>query len=267
LPKSPLVVHVEEPETGATWDYVFDAGPVIVGRGDDVALQIARPFVSLHHGTFDFDDQGVSYVDLESRNGTLVDGVARGSDRPVPVTEASEIRIGKVRLRVSREAPPAPVGEEKPNPFAPKKGVNAAKKGTDALPREDVERIRREILARKEPVAPPPVVRPAIEPPIPRIVLPPPVAAPMLEKTVPVPLPGPPPHPRRALLRRRHHRRPPPPARSAPPPHHPLPPHRRSQRPPPHAPPGEAAALVALPGPGVRAGGRAGRGGDRRHHR
>jgi predicted component of type VI protein secretion system len=178
LSRSPLIVHVEEPETGAAWDYVFEAGPVIVGRGDDAPLQIARPFVSLHHGTFDFDDVNVTYVDLESRNGTLVDGVARGSDRPVPVTEASEIRIGKVRLRVSRTAPVSGVAEERPNPFAPKKGAAGAVKGTDALPREDVERIRREILARK---AEPPPPAPPVGPPAPLTPAP-------LEKTVPVPL-------------------------------------------------------------------------------
>ena len=45
-----------------------------------------------------------------------------GSDRPVAVTETTELRIGKLRLRVSRAAPPKVVGEEKPNPFAPRPG-------------------------------------------------------------------------------------------------------------------------------------------------
>jgi FHA domain-containing protein len=172
----PLIVTVSEPDTGATWDYVFEAGPVVVGRGDGVQLCLDRPFVSLQHGTFDFDDAGVTYMDLDSRNGTLVDGVIRASDRPVPVTEATELRIGRLRLRVSRAMPAKPVGDEAPSPFAPKPGRGAAK-GTDALPREDLDRIRRELVARKEP---PPPAAPATP-------VPPRSNEPLFEKTVPVP--------------------------------------------------------------------------------
>jgi predicted component of type VI protein secretion system len=172
----PLIVTVSEPDTGATWDYVFEAGPVVVGRGDGVQLCLDRPFVSLQHGTFDFDDASVTYMDLDSRNGTLVDGATRASDRPVPMAEATELRIGKLRLRVSRVLPPKAVGDDAPSPFAPKPGRGAAK-GTDAVPREDLERIRRELVARKEP--PPPAAPPAPVPPRP--------SEPLLDKTVPVP--------------------------------------------------------------------------------
>ena len=196
MPQRPLIVHVEEPETGASWDYTFEAGPVIVGRGDNVTLQLARGFVSLHHGTFDFDDQNVTYVDLDSRNGTLIDGTARGTDRPVPVTETTDIRIGKLRLKLARVAVPKKVGEEGVNPFAPRAGAKVAQKGTDALPREDVDRIRREMLERKQVPAPAPAPLPAprVEPPPifappmpPRYVAPAQPKEPTLEKTVPVP--------------------------------------------------------------------------------
>jgi len=182
----PLVVTVSEPETGASWDYVFEEPPVVLGRGEGSQLRIDRAFVSLQHGTFDFDDGGITYVDLDSRNGTLIDGVARASDRPVPVTEGTDIRVGRLRLRVSRTLP-GPVGADAKDPFAPKaKGVA---KGTDALPREELERIRREVMEGKKapaPVVAPPVVAPRIDlPPPPREVSPP--ATPSLDKTVPVP--------------------------------------------------------------------------------
>jgi hypothetical protein len=177
--RDPLVVTVTEPETGASWEYVFEAGPVVVGRGDGVQLCLDRPFVSLQHGTFDFDDAGVTYVDLDSRNGTVVDGVARG-ERPSPVTDATELRIGKLRLRVSRVAPVIKVGVQGQSPFAPRVGRGPAK-GTDALPAEALERIRQELVARKE--APPPPVVAALSPtPVP------PLSEPPLEKTVPVPM-------------------------------------------------------------------------------
>jgi pSer/pThr/pTyr-binding forkhead associated (FHA) protein len=188
---NPLIVTVSEPDTGATWDYVFEAGPVVVGRGEGVQLCLDRPFVSLQHGTFYFDDGQVTYVDLDSRNGTLIDGAARASDRPVPVTEGTDLRIGKLRLQVSRVAPSKRVGEEKKDPFAPRPGPAAAK-GTDALPREDLERIRREMVARKEPpvmvpaaaVVPMAAVVPSVVPAAPAAA---PPSAPLLEKTVPVP--------------------------------------------------------------------------------
>jgi predicted component of type VI protein secretion system len=160
----PLIVTVSEPETGATWEYVFEAGPVVVGRGEGVQLCLDRPFVSLQHGTFDFDDGGVTYMDLDSRNGTTIDGVTRASDRTVPVTERTELRIGKLRLRVSRGAPAKAAGDEAPSPFAPRPG-RGVPKGTDALPRE--------APARAAPVMPAPVLPPPSERP--------------LEKTVPVP--------------------------------------------------------------------------------
>ena len=160
----PLIVTVSEPETGATWEYVFEAGPVVVGRGEGVQLCLDRPFVSLQHGTFDFDDGGVTYMDLDSRNGTMIDGVTRASDRPVPVTAGTELRIGKLRLRVSRGAPAKAAGDEAPSPFAPRPG-RGAPKGTDALPREAPPRAAPVMAA---PVPPPPSERP-------------------LEKTVPVP--------------------------------------------------------------------------------
>ena len=183
MPRHPLVVTVSEPETGASWDFVFEESPVMVGRGEGAQLRIDRPFVSLQHGTFDFDDGGVTYIDLDSRNGTLIDGVARATDRPVPVLAETDLRVGKLRLKVSRAAPAA--GEERPNPFAPK--AKGAAKGTDALPREELERVRREFLKSKEP-PPAPVVpaAPVMPAAAPKAMVPPP-SAPALDKTVPVP--------------------------------------------------------------------------------
>jgi predicted component of type VI protein secretion system len=182
-----LVVHVEEPDSGASWDYVFEAGPVIVGRGDQAGLRIDRPFVSLHHGTFDFDDDTATYVDLDSRNGTLIDGVPRAIDGPVPLSEATDIRIGKLRLQISRAAPQSPPAPGLSNPFVAKAVANASKKQTDALPREELDRIRRELAARR----PPPPVDSALDrtapmPSLPRVAPPVPVVEARQEQEAPV---------------------------------------------------------------------------------
>jgi hypothetical protein len=178
--KRPLVIHVSDPDSGDSRDYVFETSPVVVGRGEGVQLCLDRPFVSLQHGTFDFDDAQVTYVDLESRNGTVIDGGAR-ADRPVALSEETDLRIGKLRLRISRVAPVKAVGAPGPDPFAPKAARGPAK-GTDALPREELERIRRELVAPKEVPVMPPVVPQPTPPPAAR-----PLNEPALEKTVPVP--------------------------------------------------------------------------------
>jgi predicted component of type VI protein secretion system len=172
--KKPLVVRVEEPGTDASWVFTFEQGPVVVGRGAEAGLALDRSFVSLHHGTFDFDDEVVTYVDLDSRNGTLIDGSAHAADRPVPLSDGTELRIGKLRLTVSRVAPERP-GEGARNPFAPRPNVSADRKATDALPREELERLRRELAARNQPPEPP------IPPPVmglPMMAPPPPPASP-----------------------------------------------------------------------------------------
>ena len=70
----PLVVTLSDPATGARFVQVFDEGPILVGRGDDVGIVIDRESVSAHHGTLSFDDETITYVDLDSHNGTLLDG-------------------------------------------------------------------------------------------------------------------------------------------------------------------------------------------------
>src|SRR3954468_4012783 len=113
----PLVIHAQDVQSGETWLYLFDRGPVLIGRGEGVALKIARPFVSMQHGTFDFTDERVRYLDLDSRNGTLIDEVpVMGGEREIG--QGTRIRIGRVQLTVSRTPPATPAGDPEESPFA-----------------------------------------------------------------------------------------------------------------------------------------------------
>ena len=104
----------------------------------------------------------------------------------MPVSETTELRIGKLLLRVSRVAPVKAVGDDRPSPFAPRPGRGPVK-GTDALPRGS----HRPSPARKEP---PPIELP-VTPVVPVVLplaavmsTPAPPSEPGLDKTVPVPL-------------------------------------------------------------------------------
>lgn len=137
----PLVVRIEDLETGEAWVYAFDHGPVVLGRGEEVALPVARSFVSLQHCSFDFDGVSISFVDLDSRNGTTVDGMILAGGECL-LTEASDVRIGPARISVSRAMPDRAPPDPASSPFA--RAGAAAKK---LEPKPETDRISHEMLA------------------------------------------------------------------------------------------------------------------------
>jgi hypothetical protein len=113
----PLVVRIIDTLTGESWVYVFQVGPVRIGRGMDSSLPIARPFVSAQHGCFVFDDRSVRYQDLDPRAGTRVDGALAGG-RETNVTDWTRIEMGDLRITTSRRLPDQPVADPGLSPFA-----------------------------------------------------------------------------------------------------------------------------------------------------
>jgi hypothetical protein len=113
----PLVIVVEDAETGAASRHAFIRSPVRVGRREDCELVLRARFVSARHGIVQFDEEGASYTDLGSRNGSALDGVPLPRDAPARLGPGAELRIGSLRLSVSRAAPSAP--EESSGPVRP----------------------------------------------------------------------------------------------------------------------------------------------------
>jgi hypothetical protein len=101
-----LVVEVEDTRTRARTRFAFLRSPVRVGRAEDNELPLAEPFVSARHGVFQFDAEETRYADLGSRNGTALDGAPLAPEVPCRVGARSELRLGALRLTVSRAAPP-----------------------------------------------------------------------------------------------------------------------------------------------------------------
>src|SRR3954453_17490903 len=107
---TPLVVRVEGFATRQAWEYVFTSGPVWVGCGAEASLVIVRPFISLQHGCFRFDNQSVQYQDLDPGVGTLGGGDPAGG-REGALTEFRQLDMGARRVTVSRRLPDEPVSD------------------------------------------------------------------------------------------------------------------------------------------------------------
>ncbi len=98
----PVVMRVENLETKSTVQHVFRRSPVHIGRNKLNELPLADGFVSLWHGILRFGENTLEYLDLDSTNGTEVDGHQVRRNVFVPVTEQTDLRIGSLRLHLSR---------------------------------------------------------------------------------------------------------------------------------------------------------------------
>lgn len=75
-------------------------GENIVGRDDDADVRIDEPSVSRRHARIVVSEAGLLVSDLESKNGTTVDGEPLQTE--AAATDGSELIFGAVRTRVRR---------------------------------------------------------------------------------------------------------------------------------------------------------------------
>lgn len=75
-------------------------GPVIIGRSPSSDIVISEPFVSSSHARFTLQGPALVLEDLNSTNGTLVNG--RAIFEPVTLRDCDEVQVGDVVMRVSR---------------------------------------------------------------------------------------------------------------------------------------------------------------------
>lgn len=75
-------------------------GPVVVGRSQSSDIVINEPFVSSTHARFTLQGPALVLEDLNSTNGTLVNG--RAIADPVTLRDGDEVQVGDVVMRVSR---------------------------------------------------------------------------------------------------------------------------------------------------------------------
>ena len=80
---------------------------VRVGRAADNDLVVSQPRVSRYHAQLRQVESTWLVYDLESTNGTFVDGLRVAATHPVRLSAATRtLRLGDVELRVSDAEPP-----------------------------------------------------------------------------------------------------------------------------------------------------------------
>ena len=79
-------------------DRVFDIENerIVIGRGQDTQLMLANVSVSRHHAQIEVRDGECFIQDLESRNGTILNG--ERIEQPVQLASGDEVLVGKFSM-------------------------------------------------------------------------------------------------------------------------------------------------------------------------
>jgi pSer/pThr/pTyr-binding forkhead associated (FHA) protein len=99
-PQNPLTLMVVAGPPELTGVRIPLDSPVRIGRAADLELVIADDFVSTHHAQVVPTADGPQLEDLDSTNGTLLNG--RRVTSATPLAAGDEIEVGTVKLKVSR---------------------------------------------------------------------------------------------------------------------------------------------------------------------
>ena len=93
-------IDIEKGPQGLRGLHVDMLGPVVVGRSPSSDIVISEPYVSSTHARFTIQGPALVLEDLNSKNGTLVNG--RLIDQPVTLRDNDEVQVGDAVMRVSR---------------------------------------------------------------------------------------------------------------------------------------------------------------------
>ena len=92
-------IDVDKGPRGIRGIHMDILGPVIVGRSPSSDICVNEPFVSASHARFSLQGPALVIEDLNSLNGTLVNGRAL---EPATLREGDEVQIGDVVMKVNR---------------------------------------------------------------------------------------------------------------------------------------------------------------------
>jgi pSer/pThr/pTyr-binding forkhead associated (FHA) protein len=92
-----LWLHTSQPVDDLR-EILIDRFPFVIGRRSDSDCALPLAFISRHHCQFILNDDQVLVQDLESYNGTFVNG--QKASHPLPVRHGDELSLGPVSFRV-----------------------------------------------------------------------------------------------------------------------------------------------------------------------
>ena len=105
--------------TGRTHE--LKAEKTTIGRVEDNMFQIAEPSVSSHHCEIQLKGNDVIVHDLNSTNGTFVNG-DKVTDSPLKPGQI--LRLGQIEMRLETEAPPPASAKKLDQTMVMQRGVN-----------------------------------------------------------------------------------------------------------------------------------------------
>ncbi|MGL5173742.1 MAG: FHA domain-containing protein [Olsenella sp.] len=94
-------VDVEKGTRSLRGLHVEILGPVVVGRSPSSDIVVDEPYVSATHARFTIQGPALVLEDLDSTNGTMVNG--HPIDQPVTLRDGDEVQIGDAVMRVGRQ--------------------------------------------------------------------------------------------------------------------------------------------------------------------
>ncbi len=115
----PLVIQIEKLKEHTAETCAFAQSPVRLGRNPLNDIELDDGYVSQWHGVIRFDEKTTTYLDLGSTNPSVVDGKPVERNVEIPVTEATDLRVGSFRIHVIRaDAPQELFGARRKTAFA-----------------------------------------------------------------------------------------------------------------------------------------------------
>jgi len=148
-------LHVKGPES--SHDFVLPVGKSILGRDPGCELVLAYPLVSRRHAQFTCTEAECEILDLESANGTSVNGIKLEPQVPASLQDGTVITIGPFEIQVEVAAIGEVGGAQPPaveEPRTPKQPPEVerpeAKPESKALPQAPSKPVKKTIKPAAE---------------------------------------------------------------------------------------------------------------------
>ena len=93
-----LTAIVRDVQTATMIAQSFTRSPVLVGRQYGNQLRLDARIVSRRHGAFLFSKDGLQYIDYNSANGSYIDGIRIGPNRPIDIRGSSVITLAPFQI-------------------------------------------------------------------------------------------------------------------------------------------------------------------------
>jgi len=162
-------LHIKGPDS--TQEFTIPVGAPIIGRDASADLQLLFPLISRRHAQINCSETDCEIIDLESANGTVVNGEKLTPNTPAKLTEGTVLEFGPFEITCNvvvplEPPPPEPKVEQPPPVQEPEQApVEKPEKSQEAKPAKKAPKATAEKGKAKEtppPLPPPPPSEPEV---------------------------------------------------------------------------------------------------------